>query len=74
VAILTANESGALVARPDTDTEDCVVVNVEFLLEAMDANPTGQLVLDFATPITPLAIRFPHRPGTFSVLMPTHLA
>ena len=74
VAILTANESGALVARPDTDTMGCVVVNVEFLLEAMEANPTGQLVLDFASPITPLAIRFPHRPGTFSVLMPTHLA
>ena len=74
VAILTATESGALVARPDIDTEGCVVVNVEFLLEAIDANPAGQLVLDFASPITPLAIRFPHRPGTFSVLMPTHLA
>jgi DNA polymerase III subunit beta len=74
VAILTANTSGALVALPDADTEDCVVVNVDFLLEAMDANPAGQLVLDFSSPITPLAIRFPHRPGTFSVLMPTHLA
>jgi DNA polymerase III sliding clamp (beta) subunit (PCNA family) len=73
VAILTTNESGALVVRPDTDTADCVVVNVEFLLEAMEANPTGQLFLDLASPITPLAIRFPHKPGTFSVLMPTRL-
>jgi len=78
VAILAASESGALVARPDTDAEGCVVVNVSFLMEAMeqqamDAGPMGQLVLDLASPITPLAIRFPDKPGTFSVLMPTRL-
>ncbi|GJF28665.1 hypothetical protein KNE206_13650 [Kitasatospora sp. NE20-6] len=48
-----------------------VQVNRDFLLEAVEAGASGQLVLELGGPIAPLAIRFPGREGTFSLLMPT---
>ncbi|NEK85926.1 MerR family transcriptional regulator [Blastococcus saxobsidens] len=48
-------------------------VNREFLLEALDAEASGQLVLDLDGPLAPLAIRDPRRPGDVSLLMPISL-
>ena len=48
-------------------------VNREFLLAALDAGDTGQLVLDLDGPLAPLAIRDPRRPGDVDLLMPIRL-
>ena len=48
-------------------------VNREFLLEALDAGGSGQLVLELDGPIAPLAIRAPDRAGDVSMLMPIRL-
>src|SRR3712207_9166896 len=48
-------------------------VNREFLLEALDAEGAGQLVLDLDGPLAPLAIRDPRRPDDVSLLMPIRL-
>lgn len=48
-------------------------VNREFLLQALDAGGGGQLVLELAGPIAPLAIRVPHRAGDVRLLMPVRL-
>jgi len=48
-----------------------VRVNRDFLLEALAAGGSDQLVLELGGPIAPLAIRFPARADTFSLLMPT---
>jgi DNA polymerase III sliding clamp (beta) subunit (PCNA family) len=48
-------------------------VNREFLLEALDAGGTGQLVLELDGPIAPLAIRVPGRADDVSMLMPIRL-
>ncbi|MFJ1790688.1 DNA polymerase III subunit beta family protein [Kitasatospora griseola] len=67
VAPLTATAADAL---PGTDpTELLVHVNRDFLLEAVGG--ADQLVLELTGPIAPLAIRFPSREDTFSLLMPT---
>ncbi|MFB9368270.1 DNA polymerase III subunit beta family protein [Kitasatospora sp. NPDC001664] len=47
-----------------------VRVNRDYLLQAVTAGAAEQLVLELDTPITPLAIRFPSRADTFSLLMP----
>ena len=48
-------------------------VNREFLLQALDAEGAGQLVLDLDGPLAPLALRDPRRPGDVSLLMPIRL-
>jgi len=48
-------------------------VNREFLLDALTAADSGQLVLELGGPIAPLAIRSPDREGTMSLLMPIRL-
>jgi DNA polymerase III sliding clamp (beta) subunit (PCNA family) len=50
-----------------------IAVNRGYLLEAIDAAGGGQLVLELDGPISPLAIRAPGDPDTFSVLMPVRL-
>jgi len=48
-------------------------VNREFLLQALDAEGAGQLVLDLDGPLAPLALRDPRRPGDVTLLMPIRL-
>ncbi|WP_410811242.1 MerR family transcriptional regulator [Micromonospora sp. 067-2] len=50
-----------------------VGVNGGFLLDALHAAGGPQLVLELDGPITPLAVRRPGDPDTFSVLMPIRL-
>lgn len=72
VAELTVGEDGTLtVGAAGTAGGLRVAVNRDFLLEALAAGDSDQLVLEFGGPITPLAIRFPSRADTFSLLMPT---
>ncbi|MGW4381578.1 DNA polymerase III subunit beta family protein [Kitasatospora sp. NPDC004531] len=67
---LTAVTATAADALPGADpTELLVHVNRDFLLEAVGG--ADQLVLELTGPIAPLAIRFPSREDTFSLLMPT---
>ncbi|MBL7254941.1 MerR family transcriptional regulator [Paractinoplanes lichenicola] len=53
-----------------TLNDDHVVVNREFLLQALDAGGAGQLVLELDGPIKPLAVRVPGDDSRFSILMP----
>ncbi|RPE35012.1 DNA polymerase III subunit beta family protein [Kitasatospora cineracea] len=64
---LTATVADAL---PDASSPADLLVHVnrEFLLQA--AGTAEQLVLELGGPIAPLAIRFPSRADTFSLLMP----
>ncbi|MER8182773.1 MerR family transcriptional regulator [Kitasatospora sp. NPDC094015] len=74
VSVLTVDPAGALTASGETVPGGLQVqVNRGFLLEAVAAGGSGQLVLEFGGPIAPLAIRFPERAETFSLLMPTAL-
>lgn len=67
VSALTATAADAL---PGASPADLLVhVNRDFLLEAVAG--ADQLVLELGGPIAPLAIRFPAREDTFSLLMPT---
>ncbi|MFC8450876.1 MerR family transcriptional regulator [Kitasatospora sp. NPDC057223] len=50
-----------------------VAVDREFLLDAIRAGASEQLVLELGGPIAPLAIRTPGSNGTFSLLMPVRL-
>jgi DNA polymerase III sliding clamp (beta) subunit (PCNA family) len=45
-------------------------VNREFLLQALDAGASGQLVLELDGPIRPLAVRVPGDDSRMSILMP----
>jgi DNA polymerase III sliding clamp (beta) subunit (PCNA family) len=47
-----------------------LAVNREFLLQALDAGGSGQLVLELDGPIKPLAVRVPGDDSRFSILMP----
>ncbi|MFG2820301.1 MerR family transcriptional regulator [Kitasatospora sp. NPDC048365] len=47
-----------------------VLVNRDYLMQAVAAGGAEQLVLELGGPIAPLAIRFPARADTFSLLMP----
>ena len=78
VSVLSVAEDGsfAVVAAGEEGPAGglLVQVNRDFLLEAVEAGASGtsgQLVLELGGPISPLAIRFPGREGTFSLLMPT---
>ncbi|MFJ5923920.1 MerR family transcriptional regulator [Kitasatospora sp. NPDC092948] len=67
VGAVTATAADALPGA--SPAELLVHVNRDFLLEAVGG--ADQLVLELTGPIAPLAIRFPSREDTFSVLMPT---
>ena len=64
-----AEETAAVLTLADVE----LGVNQGFLLEALDAEASGQLVLDLDGPLAPLAIRDPRRPGDVSLLMPIRL-
>ncbi|WP_198597763.1 DNA polymerase III subunit beta family protein [Blastococcus atacamensis] len=79
---LAAAPTRAVPTGPDGAEETATVltlgevevgVNREFLLQALDADDAGQLVLDLDGPLAPLAIRDPSRPGDVSLLMPIRL-
>ncbi|MEV8093369.1 MerR family transcriptional regulator [Kitasatospora sp. NPDC085879] len=79
VSVLTVSADGTLAVGDGTAGEIGeggegglrVQVNRDFLLEAVGAGARGQLVLELGGPVAPLAVRFPERAGTFSLLMPT---
>ncbi|MGK4583568.1 MerR family transcriptional regulator [Kitasatospora sp. HPMI-4] len=76
VSVLTVTADGSLAVADAEGAADGlrVGVNRDFLLEAVAAGGGEQLVLELGGPIAPLAIRFPHREDTFSLLMPTTLS
>ena len=72
MAILKVDDGELRLAAEDEwdgDAEAHVGVNRDFLLQALDANGGGQLVLELDGPIHPLAIRTAER-DRFSLLMP----
>lgn len=74
IAVLTVTADGSVVVSGSEADALRVGVNREFLLEAVAAGGRDQLVLELGGPIAPLAIRFPERRDTFSLLMPTRLS
>jgi DNA-binding transcriptional MerR regulator len=73
VVVLGVGDAGLRVVPADEWTADApgrVAVNREFLLQALDAGGTGQLVLELDGPIKPLAVRVPGDDSRFSILMP----
>lgn len=74
VTVLTLGSDGTLSVTPGDPGVLEIGVNREFLLEALDAGGSGQLVLDLDGPISPLAIRDPHREGSVRMLMPIRLS
>ena len=78
VTVRTAELRESVAAGPEVSVLDLVpelrvAVNREFLLDALTAADSGQLVLELGGPIAPLAIRSPDREGTMSLLMPIRL-
>lgn len=67
VTVLSADPAGRPVVGAGTEG---VAVNVEFLLEAVDAGGAGQLVLALDGPLAPVAIR---GGAGYSLLMPVRL-
>jgi DNA polymerase III subunit beta len=67
VAVLTAGPDGITVGPPDGAPDGGIAVNREFLLQALDAGGTGQLLLTLDGPIAPLVVRSPR---SVSLLMP----
>ncbi|MCZ2859031.1 DNA polymerase III subunit beta family protein [Blastococcus sp. VKM Ac-2987] len=71
------------VRRPEDGVEETAMVltfgavevgvNRDYLLEALDAEDAGQLVLDLDGPIAPLVLRGAGRDGDLSMLMPIRL-
>jgi DNA-binding transcriptional MerR regulator len=72
VTVLSLDRDGGLSLTAAAGVLD-IGVNREFLLEALDAGGSGQLVLELDGPISPLAIRVPDRAGDVSMLMPIRL-
>ncbi len=72
MAVLGFDPAGSvrLVPEGEWDAETHLAVNREFLLQALDAGATGQLVLELDGPIKPLAVRVPGDDSRFSILMP----
>lgn len=73
VATLGVDAAGAIAVLDADDAGFVAAVNRDFLLDAVAAAPAGQLVLDFAGPSHPLAVRDPDDPATYSILMPVRL-
>jgi DNA-binding transcriptional MerR regulator len=70
VTVLSVDGAGRLVVdagRPG------IGLDVEFLLQAVDAGGPGQLVLDLDGPLAPVRIRPADRDDAFSLLMPVRL-
>ena len=75
VAVLTVGPGGVLAVAADDKGDGLrIAVNPAYLLEAIGAGAPEQLVLEFGSPISPLAIRDAGDPGTFSLLMPVRLS
>jgi len=72
VTVLSLDRDGGLSLTAAAGVLD-IGVNREFLLEALDAGGSGQLVLELDGPISPLAIRVPDRASDVSMLMPIRL-
>ncbi len=74
VSILGLDPAGSLrLATEDEWTGDGgphVAVNREFLLQALDAGGSGQLLLELDGPVRPLVVRVPGDGARFSLLMP----
>lgn len=82
-AELSAAPTRSVPVGPDGTMETATVlvldgvevgVNGEFLLQALDAEGAGQLVLDLDGPVAPLVLRSADRPGDVSMLMPIALS
>jgi DNA polymerase-3 subunit beta len=77
LVVLSVDPAGDLTLAAEdawaADESRHVAVNRGFLLEALDAGGSGQLVLELDGPIKPLALRVPNDDRTFSVLMPVRL-
>jgi DNA polymerase III subunit beta len=74
VSVLGFDPAGSLRLAAESewaaDAAAHVAVNREFLLQALDAGGSGQLVLELDGPIKPLAVRVPGDDSRFSILMP----
>lgn len=77
LAVLAVDPAGNLRFGADdswaADDPRHIAVNREYLLDALDAQEHGQLILELDGPIRPLAIRVPGDEHRFSVLMPVRL-
>jgi len=77
VAVLAVSDAGAVELADEGSWREAperhVAVNREFLLQALDAAGSGQLLLDLDGPIRPLAIRLPDDDRSFSLLMPIRI-
>lgn len=73
VAALGLDPTGALRVVDETGGGFVAAVNRDYLIDALDAVPAGQLVLHLDGPLHPLAVRHPADPDTYSVLMPVRL-
>ena len=74
IALACGPDGGLSVAAADDAATGSTAVNREFMLQALDAGAGAELLLELDGPISPLAIRNPDQPGTFSLLMPTRLS
>lgn len=74
LTVLAVDDDGMLtIAEQDswtTDPAGYVAVNRDYLLQALDAGGSGQLVLELDGPVRPLAVRVPEETERFSILMP----
>ena len=77
VSILGFDQTGSLRLAAESewvaDAGAHVAVNREFLLQALDAGRSGQLVLELDGPIKPLAVRVPGDDSRYSILMPVRV-
>ncbi|MGW0753891.1 DNA polymerase III subunit beta family protein [Streptomyces sp. NPDC002587] len=74
LSVLRVTADGAVTVCEDGDEgPDDVAVNRDFLLDALAAGASDQLVLEFGAPDAPLAIRRTDTEDTFSLLMPVRL-
>jgi DNA polymerase III sliding clamp (beta) subunit (PCNA family) len=74
LSVLTAAAGDVVAVCEDGDEgADQVAVNREFLLQALAAAGRDRLILEFAGPVAPLAIRRTDTGDAFSLLMPVRL-
>jgi DNA-binding transcriptional MerR regulator len=74
IAVLHLDPAGSLRLAAEREwaasADEHIAVNREFLLQALDAGGSGQLVLELDGPIKPLAVRVPGDDSRYSILMP----
>jgi DNA-binding transcriptional MerR regulator len=75
LSVLRVEDDGTVTVCADGDAGDQgrVVVNREYLMDALAAAGRDRLVLELTAPTAPIAIRRPDDEGGFSVLMPVRL-